>query len=54
MPWNVYCNQIDRLQQAIIRKEHVLVNMKGITLMHDNFRVHKIKRSNIVKIVKIS
>ena len=37
---DIYCQQLDRLQQALITKRPSLVNRKGVVLLHDNARPH--------------
>jgi [histone H3]-lysine36 N-dimethyltransferase SETMAR len=37
---DLYCEQLERLNQALIKKRTELVNGKGIILQHDNARAH--------------
>ena len=37
---NVYCRQLDSLNESIIQKRPELVNRKGVVLHHDNARPH--------------
>jgi histone-lysine N-methyltransferase SETMAR len=37
---DLYCQQLDRLHQALIEKRPALVNRKGVILQHDNARPH--------------
>jgi histone-lysine N-methyltransferase SETMAR len=40
---DLYCQQLDRLQQALIEKRPALVNRRGVILQHDNARPHSAK-----------
>lgn len=40
-----YCEQLDRLNQALIKKYPALVNRKGVILQHDNARPHSAKKT---------
>ena len=37
---DLYCDQLDRLKQALKKKHPALVNRKGVILHHDNARPH--------------
>ena len=37
---DMYCQQLDRLKQALKQKHPALVNRKGVILHHDNARPH--------------
>ncbi len=37
---DLYCQQLDRLHQALIEKRPALVNRKGVILQHDNAKPH--------------
>ena len=39
----VYCQQLDRLQEALMAKRPALVNRNGVVLQHDNARPHTSK-----------
>jgi len=38
--FNLYCQQLERLRQAIERKRPELINRKGVVFHHDNARPH--------------
>ncbi|GFW97357.1 histone-lysine N-methyltransferase SETMAR [Trichonephila clavipes] len=37
---DLYCEQLDRLNQSLIEKYPVIINRKGVILKHDNARPH--------------
>lgn len=42
---DLYCQQLERLNQALIVKHPALVNRKGVILQHDNARPHSAKQT---------
>lgn len=41
----VYCEQLERVQDALRRRRPALVNRKGVILLHDNARPHTAKKT---------
>ena len=37
---DIYCQQLDRLNQELVRNRPALINRKGVILQHDNARPH--------------
>jgi len=44
---NVYCWQLDSLNESIIQKHPELVNHKGVVFHHDNARPHHIHHTRL-------
>ena len=42
---DLYCEQLERVNQALINKHPALVNRKGVILQHDNARPHSAKKT---------
>ena len=42
---DVYCQQLDRVNEQLRRKWPALVNRKGVILQHDNARPHAAKQT---------
>jgi histone-lysine N-methyltransferase SETMAR len=40
---NVYCQQLQRLNEVLIQKRPALANQKGLLLLHNNGRPHVAK-----------
>ncbi|GFW57475.1 histone-lysine N-methyltransferase SETMAR [Trichonephila clavipes] len=42
---DLYCGQLDRLNQSLIEKYPAIINRKGVNLQHDNARSHSTRKT---------